>query len=69
MALRWWRWPPWRECTARRHRALEINSHPARLDLPSAHIRAARDAGVKFAIDTDPPPSATRLTHFLAKTP
>jgi DNA polymerase (family 10) len=33
--------------------ALEINSHPARLDLPSAHIKAARDAGVKFAIDTD----------------
>jgi DNA polymerase (family X) len=33
--------------------ALEINAHPARLDLPSAHIRAARDAGVRFAIDTD----------------
>ena len=33
--------------------ALEVNSHPARLDLPSAHIKAARDAGVKFAIDTD----------------
>jgi DNA polymerase (family X) len=33
--------------------ALEINAHPARLDLPSAHIRAARDAGVKFAIDSD----------------
>ena len=38
---------------ARTGTALEINSHPARLDLPSAHIRAARDAGVKFAIDTD----------------
>ena len=33
--------------------ALEVNSHPERLDLPSDHIRAARDAGVRFAIDTD----------------
>jgi len=33
--------------------ALEINCHPERLDLPSDHIRAARDAGVKFSIDTD----------------
>ena len=33
--------------------ALEINSQPQRLDLPSGHIKAARDAGVKFAIDTD----------------
>jgi DNA polymerase (family X) len=33
--------------------ALEINSHPQRLDLPSDRIRAARDAGVKFAISTD----------------
>ena len=38
---------------ARTGTALEVNSHPARLDLPSAHIRAARDAGVKFAIDSD----------------
>ncbi len=38
---------------ARTGTALEINSHPARLDLPSAHIRAARDAGVTFAIDSD----------------
>ena len=38
---------------ARTGTALEINSHPARLDLPSDHIRAARDAGVMFAIDTD----------------
>jgi DNA polymerase (family 10) len=38
---------------ARTGTALEVNSHPARLDLPSAHIRAARDAGVKFAVDTD----------------
>ncbi len=33
--------------------ALEINSQPNRLDLPADHIKAARDAGVKFAIDTD----------------
>jgi DNA polymerase (family X) len=33
--------------------ALEINGQPQRLDLPSDHIKAARDAGVKFAIDTD----------------
>jgi DNA polymerase (family X) len=38
---------------ARTGTALEVNSHPARLDLPSVHIRAARDAGVTFAIDTD----------------
>jgi DNA polymerase (family X) len=38
---------------ARTGTALEVNSHPARLDLPSAHIKAARDAGVKFAIDSD----------------
>jgi DNA polymerase (family 10) len=33
--------------------ALEVNAHPARLDLPSVHIKAARDVGVKFAIDSD----------------
>jgi DNA polymerase (family 10) len=33
--------------------ALEINAYPDRLDLPSEHVRAARDAGVKFAINTD----------------
>ncbi len=38
---------------ARTGTALEVNAHPARLDLPSAHLRAARDAGVKFAIDSD----------------
>ncbi|HEX4829782.1 MAG TPA: DNA polymerase/3'-5' exonuclease PolX [Trebonia sp.] len=38
---------------ARTGTALEVNASPARLDLPSDHIRAARDAGVKFAIDTD----------------
>jgi DNA polymerase (family 10) len=38
---------------ARTGTALEINGSPQRLDLPSEHIRAARDAGVKFAIDSD----------------
>jgi DNA polymerase (family X) len=38
---------------ARTGTALEVNAHPARLDLPSAHIKAARDAGVSFAIDSD----------------
>jgi len=38
---------------ARTGTALEINAHPARLDLPSAHIRSALDAGVRFAIDSD----------------
>jgi DNA polymerase (family 10) len=38
---------------ARTGTALEINASPQRLDLPSDHIRAARDAGVMFAIDSD----------------
>ncbi len=38
---------------ARTGTALEINASPQRLDLPSGHIRAARDAGVVFAIDSD----------------
>jgi len=38
---------------ARTGTALEVNASPARLDLPSEYIRQARDAGVKFAIDTD----------------
>jgi DNA polymerase (family 10) len=38
---------------ARTGTALEVNAHPDRLDLPAQHIRAARDAGVKFAIDSD----------------
>jgi DNA polymerase (family X) len=38
---------------ARTGTALEINGSPQRLDLPSEHIRAARDAGVTFAIDSD----------------
>jgi DNA polymerase (family 10) len=38
---------------ARTGTALEVNAHPNRLDLPSAHIRAAKNAGVKFAVDSD----------------
>ena len=38
---------------ARTGTALEINASPQRLDLPSDHIRAARDAGVRFTIDSD----------------
>jgi DNA polymerase (family 10) len=38
---------------ARTGTALEINASPQRLDLPADHIRQARDAGVKFAIDSD----------------
>src|ERR1019366_8374390 len=37
---------------ARTGTALEVNASPQRLDLPSDHIRAARDAGVKVAIDS-----------------
>ena len=33
--------------------ALEINASPGRLDLASEYIKAARDAGVKFSVDTD----------------
>ena len=45
---------------ARTGTALEINASPERLDLPGEHIRAAKDAGVKFAIDTD----AHSVTHL-----
>ncbi|HEX6311782.1 MAG TPA: DNA polymerase/3'-5' exonuclease PolX [Acidimicrobiia bacterium] len=38
---------------ARTGTALEINSFPDRLDLDDEHVRRARDAGVRFAIDTD----------------
>jgi DNA polymerase (family 10) len=38
---------------ARTGTALEVNASPERLDLPGEHIKAAKEAGVKFAIDTD----------------
>lgn len=34
-------------------KAIEINAWPERLDLPDALVKQARDAGVKFVIDTD----------------
>ncbi|OGK13219.1 hypothetical protein A3A93_03705 [Candidatus Roizmanbacteria bacterium RIFCSPLOWO2_01_FULL_38_12] len=36
-----------------RHIALEINSAPPRLDLPDTLVREAKEAGVKFIINTD----------------
>ena len=41
------------KAAARTGTALEINASPQRLDLPPDHIKAARDAGVRFAIDSD----------------
>jgi histidinol phosphatase-like PHP family hydrolase len=41
------------DACARTGTALEINASPERMDLPPEDIRAARDAGVKFAVDTD----------------
>lgn len=41
------------ETAARTGTALEINSYPARLDLSDVNARAARDAGVKLAINSD----------------
>jgi DNA polymerase (family 10) len=41
-----------RTCAARRV-ALELNAHPERLDLLDTWCRAARDAGVAVAIDSD----------------
>jgi histidinol phosphatase-like PHP family hydrolase len=38
---------------ARTGTALEINASPDRMDLPPEDIAAAKDAGVKFAVDTD----------------
>jgi histidinol phosphatase-like PHP family hydrolase len=38
---------------ARTGTALEINASPDRMDLPPQYIAVAREAGVKFAIDTD----------------
>jgi histidinol phosphatase-like PHP family hydrolase len=48
---------------ARTGTALEINASPDRMDLPPEHIAAARDAGVRFAIDTDAH-SLVDLTHM-----
>ncbi|HXT89097.1 MAG TPA: helix-hairpin-helix domain-containing protein, partial [Trebonia sp.] len=48
---------------ARTGTALEINASPDRMDLPPQHIAAAREAGLKFAIDTDAH-SLVDLTHM-----
>jgi histidinol phosphatase-like PHP family hydrolase len=48
------------EVCARTGTAIEINASPERMDLPPEHVAAARDAGVKFAIDTD----AHSLVHL-----
>ncbi len=41
------------EACAREGVCLEINAQPERLDLPDIYCRRARDAGVKFAVNTD----------------
>jgi DNA polymerase (family 10) len=41
------------KAAARTGTALEINSHPDRLDLKDEHIAWAREHGARFAIDTD----------------
>ncbi len=41
------------EAAARTGTALEVNSHPARLDLNDEHILWAQRHGVKFAVNTD----------------
>ncbi|MBV7698558.1 DNA polymerase/3'-5' exonuclease PolX [Streptomyces sp. TRM70350] len=48
---------------ARTGTALEINSHPDRLDLNDEHILRAKRYGVKFAIDTDAH-STLHLAHL-----
>src|SRR6185503_11166090 len=48
---------------ARTGTALEINSHPDRLDLPDHLILRARHHGVRFAINTDSH-AATHLAHL-----
>ena len=39
---------------------LEIDAHPERLDLKDEHIRKAKEAGIKFSIDSD----AHTTSHF-----
>lgn len=41
------------ETAKERNVALEINSHPKRLDLKDTHIKTAKEIGAKFAINTD----------------
>ncbi|HKY61823.1 MAG TPA: histidinol-phosphatase, partial [bacterium] len=41
------------EAAAQHRVAIEINSHPNRLDLDWRYLKRAKEAGVKFAIDPD----------------
>jgi DNA polymerase (family 10) len=41
------------ETAARTNTALEINSHPSRLDLNDINAKAAREMGVKISINSD----------------
>ena len=46
----------WRRCCKPRQKsgvALEINAHPARLDLDDIHARRAKELGIPIAINTD----------------
>lgn len=53
-------WDAVYRAAARTGTALEVNASPERLDLNDEHILAARQAGVKFAINTD----AHAVTHL-----
>ena len=46
-------WNPIFNLAKERNIALEINSSPSRLDLPDVLVREAKEAGVKFIINTD----------------
>lgn len=41
------------EAAARARVSIEINAHPARLDMDWRHVKKARDAGVKITVNTD----------------
>lgn len=41
------------EFCAKNNKALEINAWPERLDLPDTLVKQAKEAGVKFVVDTD----------------
>ena len=41
------------QAAARTNTALEINSHPSRLDLNDINAKAAREMGVKISINSD----------------
>ena len=51
------------KAAARTGTALEVNSHPDRLDLKDENISWARDHGVRFAVDTDSH-STLHLSHM-----